>query len=73
MFSDQQLLRAKNQMANQGVTVTEWAMQMGFRPSTVHSVLAGRSTGRWGEAHEVCVALALKKQFRVKKLALEEK
>lgn len=63
MFSDHQLLKAKNQIANQGVTVTEWAMQMGFRPSTVHSVLAGRSAGRWGEAYQVCIALELKKQL----------
>lgn len=65
MFSSHELLEAKNRISDQGVTVTEWAMVRGFRPSTVHSVLAGRSLGRWGEAHHVCVALRLKNTISV--------
>lgn len=61
MISEQSLQEAKQFIANQGVTITEWAMVNGFRPSTVHSVLAGRSIGRWGEAYRVCVELRLKK------------
>lgn len=61
---DTELESAKRLISAQGVTVTAWAMANGFRPSTVHSVLSGRSKGSWGEAYEVCVALKLKREIQ---------
>lgn len=43
-----------------GISVTEWAEQNGFSPSTVYALLGGRCRGHRGEGHRVAVALRLK-------------
>jgi gp16 family phage-associated protein len=44
-----------------GVKVSDWARENGFRREHVYAVLSGRARGRWGEAHAVAVALGLKR------------
>lgn len=44
----------------EGLPVTEWARQHGFRPEAIYSLLAGRTRGSRGQAHRAAVALGLK-------------
>lgn len=43
-----------------GVTISEWARRHGFKPAIVSALLAGRTRGCWGEAHEVAILLGLR-------------
>lgn len=43
-----------------GITITQWAKDHGFSRELVYAVLSGRVQGRFGEGHEVAVALGLK-------------
>lgn len=52
--------QAKDWFIRHGVSVTAWARLNGFQPSVVFSLLAGRSTGKRGQAHHVAIALGLK-------------
>ena len=45
-----------------GISVTDWARERGFRREVVYAALAGRTRGYRGQAHQVAVALGLKKQ-----------
>ncbi|MDE2344405.1 MAG: DNA-binding protein [Betaproteobacteria bacterium] len=51
---------AKAWFDRHGVSVREWSLQHGFAPATVYAVLAGRCTGRRGQAHHIAIALGLK-------------
>jgi gp16 family phage-associated protein len=51
---------ARAWLSRHGVTITEWARAHGFKPAVVASLLAGRSQGNWGEAHDAAVALGLR-------------
>jgi len=51
---------ARAWLLRHGVTITEWAHVHGFKPSVVASLLAGRSQGNWGEAHQAAIALGLR-------------
>lgn len=51
---------ARAWLLRHGVTISEWARCHGFKPSVVASLLAGRSQGNWGEAHEAAIALGLR-------------
>lgn len=44
----------------EGLTVMGWAKKHHFHPQNVYAVLAGRSRGRRGEAHEIAKALRMK-------------
>lgn len=46
---------------DQGLTVTEWSRQHGFRADCVYALLAGRTQGRRGHAHRAALALGLKR------------
>ena len=52
--------QAKEKLAEQGVTATDYAKKNNFNYRTVISVLNGTNKGRYGEAHRVAVALGLK-------------
>ena len=45
----------------EGLAVSAWALQHGFRPQVVYALLAGRTRGSRGQAHCVAVALGLKR------------
>jgi gp16 family phage-associated protein len=51
---------ARAWLSRHGVTITEWARARGFKPAVVAALLAGRTRGRWGEAHDAAVALGLR-------------
>lgn len=44
----------------EGIPISQWAAKHGFKPREVYAVLAGKTTGVRGRAHEVAVALGLK-------------
>lgn len=43
-----------------GRSVRRWALENGFCPNTVRSVLKGRISGRIGQGHKIAVMLGLK-------------
>jgi gp16 family phage-associated protein len=52
--------QVKQSFNNSGITVTQWADEHGFPPNAVYQVLNGFSKGRYGQAHDIAVALGLK-------------
>ena len=50
----------KQEFYKRGITVSNWARRMGYDPSLVHQVLAGRLRCTSGKSHEVAVLLGLK-------------
>lgn len=54
------LEQARHWFEAEGVTVSDWAKENGFPREVVYAVLAGRTRGRRGCAHEVAVALGIK-------------
>lgn len=53
--------QVKKRFEQEGKTFTGWARDNGFSPRTVIAVVNGVNKGRRGQAHEVAVALGLKK------------
>lgn len=53
--------QVKKRFEREGKTFTGWARDHGFSPRTVIAVVNGVNKGRRGQAHEVAVALGLKK------------
>lgn len=51
---------ARAWLARHGVTITKWARANGFKPAVVAGLLAGRTQGHWGEAHQAAVRLGLR-------------
>lgn len=49
----------------EGIVVSNWAAENGFAAAHVYAVLAGRSRGRRGHAHQIAVALGLKNRRRL--------
>jgi len=49
---------------DEGVTVTQWAHDHGFRRETVYAVLDGRIKGTRGEGHLIAIALGLKNKTK---------
>jgi gp16 family phage-associated protein len=43
-----------------GVSISAWAKEYGFRPSTVNAVLRGDRRARIGKSHQIAVALGIK-------------
>jgi len=54
------LPRIRQAFDEAGVSISEWAIEHGFRRESVYAVLSGRSKARRGEAHRIAVALGLK-------------
>ena len=50
----------RKELAYRGISISEWARDMGFSPGLVHQVLAGRLKCVRGQAHKVAVVLGLK-------------
>ena len=62
---DQSRRQVKAWFESNGLSVTEWAEERGFRREQVYAVLNGRASGRRGEAHRIALALGLKKTLRL--------
>lgn len=52
--------QVKAQFKAQGLTVTQWAKDNGFEPTSVSQVLNGFAKGNYGKAHDIAVALGMK-------------
>ncbi|PLY12618.1 MAG: DNA-binding protein [Sedimenticola sp.] len=50
----------RQMFTDQGITISAWAQQHGFRREDVYAVLSGRLKGKHGLSHEIAVALGLK-------------
>ena len=53
---------AKRALQLQGITLSEFARQHGFKYRTVSEVIRGVNKGLYGEGHRVAVALGLKRE-----------
>lgn len=50
----------RQELASLGISISDWAREMGYSPGLVHQVLAGRLRCVRGQAHKVAVSLGLK-------------
>lgn len=50
----------KERLRMQGITVTQWASDRGYKRREVYRVLNGQSKAHYGTAHEIAVALGMK-------------
>jgi len=51
---------AREWLERHGVTISAWARSHGFEPSIVAALLAGRTRGHWGKAHQAAIELGLR-------------
>lgn len=51
---------AKANIRAQGIPITQWARNHGFKPRAVTLVLNGQVKGEFGQAHEIAVKLGIK-------------
>ena len=54
------LEQTKQWFFDNGISVTDWAKQNGFRPQQVYALLNGKTRGVRGSSHRVAVALGVK-------------
>lgn len=52
---------AKAWLVYQGITVSQWSRDHGFSHALVREVLAGRKKGLRGQAHNIVIALGIKR------------
>lgn len=52
---------AKAWLVYRGITVSQWSRDHGFSQALVREVLAGRKKGLRGQAHNIAIALGLKR------------
>lgn len=52
---------ARAWLHEQGITITQWSEDHGFSHPLVREVLAGRKKGLRGQAHNIAIALGLKR------------
>lgn len=52
----------KTNLRAQGITITKWASQHGYRREEVYRVLNGQSKAHYGKAHRIALALGLKRK-----------
>ena len=50
----------RRELALRGLSVSDWARQVGYSPNLVHQVLSGRLLCIRGKAHRIAVMLGLK-------------
>ena len=55
----------KNWFGANGLSVSDWAAQRGYKRDQVYAVLNGRTTGRRGTAHAIAVDLGLKAESKL--------
>lgn len=60
---------AKAWLVYHGITVSQWARDHGFSQALVREVLAGRKKGLRGQAHNIAIALELKRGMPTNKPA----
>lgn len=65
---DQTLQDVRQAFESAGVSVSEWADANGFRRENVYALLAGRTKGRRGQAHQIAAALGLKRATNISTL-----
>lgn len=53
--------QAREWLGEQGISTTQWAEDHGFNLPLVYEVLAGRKKGLRGQAHNIAIALGLKR------------
>lgn len=54
--------KAKDALRAKGITIKEWAEQNNYPVTCVRAVLNGHNKGNYGQAHEIAVALGIKRQ-----------
>lgn len=54
------LLKTRETLRRERLTVAAWANKHGFPLHAVRAVLYGRNKGNYGQAHRIAVALGLK-------------
>lgn len=52
--------QVKEKFLAAGVTFSEWARANGYPPQKVYFVVNGQLKGRYGESHQIAVALGMK-------------
>ena len=52
---------AREWLGEQGITITQWSEDHGFSHPLVREVLAGRKKGLRGQAHNIAIALGMKR------------
>ncbi|MFL8014023.1 helix-turn-helix domain-containing protein [Xanthomonas vasicola] len=52
--------QAREWLVSNGITVSEFARQLGVNRTVVDDLLRGRSQGKYGDAHTAAIALGLK-------------
>lgn len=50
----------KSMLRSQGKTISQWAVERGFKPRAVYRVLNGLDKANFGRAHEIAVAAGIK-------------
>lgn len=50
----------KAEFLAQGLTISDWARNNGYKPRDVSLVLNGQIKGRYGKGHDIAVKLGLK-------------
>lgn len=55
-------LQIKRQFEADGVAITEWAKERGYKPRLVYAVLSGQVKCKRGKGHKIAVELGLKKR-----------
>jgi gp16 family phage-associated protein len=53
--------QVRRELADAGISITEWAMKRGIPPSVVVDLLAGKTKAKRGMAHKAAVALGMKR------------
>jgi gp16 family phage-associated protein len=54
--------QVRSELTAKGMTLPEWAKRHGFPVRSVRAVLYGHNKGRYGQSHQIAVALGLKDQ-----------
>jgi gp16 family phage-associated protein len=54
------IVKVRNEFAENGVSISEWARVNGFSASLVYQILEGRRSCLRGQSHKIAVALKLK-------------
>ena len=57
--------QVKQDFIDNGIPVSAWAENKGFTPQEVYKVLNGQVKGNFGRAHQIAVALGIKKETKV--------
>lgn len=56
--------QVKANLRSQGITITQWAKDNGYRRGAVYRVLNGFDKAHYGQAHEIAVKLGLKPDIK---------